>query len=544
VTSVSDAGFGRAFRALRLSGAQAAQPASLIVVPPNPWPGDASRGRAMLANSIVLAGQSISSEGSPWTVAASEPWLKSLHSFGWLRDLRAVGGDAARRHARLLTSQWLDRKPRRGDIGLRADVTGARIANWIAFHDFFCASADDRFRGRFFGSLARQSRGLAKALPGDLTGAPLLFAIKGLLASAICLEGGEQRFGWAEKLLLRELPRQILADGVHAERCPSVHAETLAALIDMRALYKAARIMMPDPLRDSIDRMVPALRFFRHGDGGLALFNGGQEDEVLLLDTVLTQADARARPMKRAPAAGFERLSLGRSIVIVDSGAPAAPGLDRCAHAGIASFEMSVGRQRFIVNCGGYPGDGPWRKALAATAAHSTLTVADTNQVELVDGGGVRRRPPAVEAIREDTADGMLLEISHNGYAGLGLIHRRRLFLGESGDDLRGEDILEGTAERDYAIRFHLHPDVQASLTGTGQAAALLRLGDGSGWKFRTDCGTLALEESVYMGAGSAPRRTTVLVITGRTGRHGDTQSRWSFRREKRPATQTSQNDS
>jgi uncharacterized heparinase superfamily protein len=487
----------------------------------------------MLANVIALAGESISVDGSPWQIAASEPWLEALHSFAWLRDLRAVGGDAARRHARQLTLHWLDRKPKHGDIGLRPDVTGARIANWIAFHDFFCASADDKFRARFFASLARQARGLTRALPGDLSGAPLLFAIKGLLASAICLEGGEQRFAAAEKLLLRELTRQVLPDGVHAERCPSIHAEALTALIDMRALYKAARIVMPDLLQQTIDRMAPALRFFRHGDGGLALFNGGREEDALVLDTILTQADARARPMKRATAAGFDRLSLGRSIVIVDSGAPAPPGLDRRAHAGIGSFEMSVGRQRFIVNCGAHPGVGAWRNALAATAAHSTVTVADTNQVELIPKGGVRRRPPSVESTREDSAHGMLLEITHHGYAGLCLAHRRALFLSESGEHLRGEDSLVGGTRQSFTIRFHFHPDVHASLTGNGQTA-LLRLGDGSGWRFRSDLGEVSIEDSVYFGTGAVPRRGSVLVISGQTEPDGGMTVRWAFRREKR----------
>jgi uncharacterized heparinase superfamily protein len=540
VTGVGDAGFGRAFRAFRFtSSLRNAVPASLTIVPPNPWPGDAIRGRTMLGNVIALGGESISVEGSPWSVAASRPWFEALHSFAWLRDLRAVGGDAARRHARLLTVQWLDRKPRRGDIGLRADIAGARIGNWIAFHDFFCASADDRFRARFFASLSHQSRGLSKALPGEFSGAPLLLAIKGLLSSALCVDGGEQRFAQAERLLLRELARQVLTDGVHAQRCPAVHAEMLAALIDMRALYNAARIMMPDALRQSIDRMVPALRFFRHGDGGLALFNGGQEGEALLLDTILTQADARARPMKRAVAAGFDRMSLGRGIVIVDSGTPAAAGLDRGAHAGIGGFEMSVGRQRFIVNCGAHPGDGPWRKALAATAAHSTLTVADTNQFELIEGGGVRRRP-SVDARRQDASDGMLLEISHNGYAGLGLVHRRRLRLGDGGEELSGEDALLGSTPQRFTIRFHLHPDVHASLTGGGKTA-LLQLGDGSGWRFRVDAPDpslevdLSLDDSVYAGSGSVPRRSSALVVSGRTRRDRDTVLRWAFRREKRP---------
>jgi len=221
-------------------------------------------------------------------------------------------------------------------------------------------------------------------------------------------------------------------------------------------------------------------------------------------------------------------------VVIVDSGAPAPPKLDRHTHAGIGSFEMSVGRERFIVNCGAYPGVGPWRAALAATAAHSTLTVADTNQIELLPGGGVRRKWPTVEAHREDAAEGSLVEVSHNGYANLGLTHRRRLFLTDSGENLRGEDTLTGTTAQRFSIRFHLHPEVQVSLTESGRAA-LLRLGDGTGWRFHSDSDAVTLDDSVFFGSGSA-RRTNVLVISGQSEGNGDTIVRWAFRREKRPA--------
>jgi uncharacterized heparinase superfamily protein len=532
VTQGGDAGFGRALRAFRFAGSlKRAAPASLLLVPPNPWPGDAARGRAMLAGQILLAGEMVTPAGSPWAATAQDSWHAAMHSFDWLRDLRAVGGDGARRHARMLSTQWLDRRPGGGAIALRADIMGARLANWIAFHDFFCASADDDFRRRLFGSMADQARRLARALPGDLTGAPLLLAIKGLLAGSLCLEGGEAKFVQAEKLLLRELPRQILPDGCHIERSPQVHAEILAALIDMRALYKMARIPIPELLQHAIDRMAPALRFFRHGDGGLALFNGSQEGEALLLDTILTQADARGKPLKRAPQAGFDRIVLGRTVLIVDSGAPAPAKFDRHAHAGMGSFELSVGRERFIVNCGAHPGTSPWRAALAATAAHSTMTVAETNQMELRDSGGVRKRPEPIESNREDSAEGSLVEIAHNGYAGLGLVHHRRLYLGDGGDDFRGEDRLTGDAIRPFSIRFHLHPDVHASLTGTGQTA-LLRLGDGGGWRFRADADSVTVEDSVYFGSGATPRRCNVLVISGMTGGHGETVMRWAFRRE------------
>ncbi|GIL39381.1 heparinase [Rhodospirillales bacterium TMPK1] len=474
-----------------------ARPTQLLLVPPNPWPGDAVRGRTL--------------------IAAGDNFDAAMHRFDWLRDLRAAGGDAARRHARILTQAWLDRYSRCEHVAWAPDATGARLANWIGFHDFFCASADDAFRLRLFQSAARQAKHLARTLPGDLTGAPLLTAIKGLWLAALALPDGAKRAELAQRLLLKELSKQILADGVHVERSPRTHLGVLSDLIDLRAALKLAKSDIPDALNHAIDRMAPALRFFRHGDGALALFHGTLEGEPVLLDTVLTQADAKGRPLKSAPQGGFERLSMGRTVVIADVGAAPPKGLDAHAHASALSFEMSVGRERLIVNCGS-AASGAWADALRATAAHSTVTVGDTSS-----------HPFKVDAAREDGDGWILLDAAHEGYPGLQ--HRRRLFLGANGEDLRGEDILTTRVSAPFVIRFHLHPSVQASLTQSGKAA-LLRAGDGTFWRLRVDGAQLGHESSVYLGSG-VPRRTVVLTLTGATD-EGETIVKWALKRDKK----------
>ncbi len=57
--------------------------------------------------------------------------------------------------------------------------------------------------------------------------------------------------------------------------------QMLAALQDLteiRALLQAAQAQPPAALAGAIERMAPALRALRHGDGGLALFNGSKEE--------------------------------------------------------------------------------------------------------------------------------------------------------------------------------------------------------------------------------------------------------------------------
>jgi uncharacterized heparinase superfamily protein len=97
--------------------------------------------------------------------------------------------------------------------------------------------------------------------------------------------------------------------------------------------------------------------------------------------------------------------------------------------------------------------------------------------------------------------------------------------LAESGEDIRGEDIVEASTPQPYTLRFHLHPDVSASLQQDGEAV-LLRLRSGGGWRLRADGAQLTLEESVYLG-GTDPRRSEQVVLTGYPD--GPQQVKWAI---------------
>ena len=360
----------------------------------------------------------------------------------------------------------------------------------------------------------------------------------------LCLPGADARIEPAQKLLAEALKAQILPDGGHVQRSPASHLDLLRHLIDLRAVMRAARAEVPEALQHAIDRMTPAIRFFRHGDGGFALFNGTREGEAVLIDTALAQADAPGRPLKSARHCGFERVQAGRTLVLMDVGAPPPAGLDAGAHAGTLSFELSVGRERMIVNCGSMSGLDPspggaepadWALALRGTAAHSTLTIDDTNSSEAVADGGLGRRPGTVSVERQEEDGAALIEASHDGYRRpFGLIHHRRLFINANGDDIRGEDRLDGGGNRPFALRFHLHPSVQVSAV-RGGAAALLRLGSGAGWRLRASGAALTIEDSVYCGVAADTRRTSQIVLSGRTASGDDpTIVKWGLRRERK----------
>ena len=514
------------------------QPEGLSASPPDPWPGNADRAAAMLGGSYGFAGALERPNDSPWDeVDADDQWLNALHSFTWLRDLRALGGDDARRLARRLTEDWLSRHQRWSASIWRADIMGQRLVAWTAHFELFFSSAPDPLRSSLLSQMARQARHLSRTAGGEVDGLARLAAIKGLLYAGLCIPGESPLLARATRLLDVELPRQIEDDGAHVERSPAVQLQLLRGLVDIRAALSAGQQSIPPALADGIERAASMLRFFRHGDGGLCLFNDSAENDVSDIDLTLAQANVRKRPPSGVSKNGFQRLAAGKLLAFVDTGARPRTGWDSHAHAGTLSLEVSFGKERLVVNCGAAVSSGAeWQSAARATAAHSTLAIEDTNSSD--DGG-----PQPHVAVERQEADGNLwLTASHNGYGRrFGLIHHRRLYLAAQGDELRGEDTLapvEGSSRqsviglpgnRAYAIRFHFHPAVQASMVQDG-AAVLLRLPGGTGWRLRASDAKIDLAESIYFGTGGA-KRTQQVVLSGRTDDDGTTV-KWALRRE------------
>lgn len=504
--------------------------------------GDARRGRAILDRDWSFAGATL---GVPNPFAPEPPMIEApldslpiLHSFRWLADLRAEGSAEAGLRARELISGWIARYGDWTPLAWRPDVLGQRLVAWLGEFLFFEVGADAAFHAQFLKSLARQVRHLERLARrgGAWLGPPgfgRIWSLAALVHASACLPNGKERLLRALALLLRETGRQVLPDGGQYQRCPAIQLALFETLIGVRASLAARKVAVPPALQAILDRMAPMLRFFRHGDGGLALFNHTNEGDVAAIDAALAAGGADGKAPLGAPHTGFQRLSAGNALVIVDTGSPPPAETDALAHAGTLSFEFSFGAERVVVNCGARPGaTGAWLTAQRATAAHSTLVLADSNSSVLLPDGRLGRRPRHVLCRREDAEGASLIDASHDGYVPpYGALHRRRLYLAPDGTDLRGEDRLSRIRPGEVlpvAVRFHLHPEVQISLLHDG-TAALLRLPSGVGFRLDAAGGTLALEESIYLG-GATPRRSEQIAIA--TTLAGDeTVVKWSLKR-------------
>jgi uncharacterized heparinase superfamily protein len=513
-------------------------PRSFFAVAPDPWPGDAVVGMRLVAGELMAHGQvgavAPQAEDPPWRrTAAGTLWLDALNGFAWLRDLRDCGDPSAAILAARLVDDWADREWRWSPLSWKRDVLAARIVSWIRHYDWLAAAADPGFPARFVVAVARQRAHLRRAARTGLIGHEAVAVLKALIYADLAFLRDGKRFEKSLEhnlaRLARFVKRYVGHDGVVAERAPHLQVAVLRHLLDVRAALASAERRAPAELIAAVDRLAPMVRFFRHGDGGLSLFNGSWEGERSLMDLVLARSGSTEVAPTMALASGFQRMGAGTSLVIVDAGSPPGRGMDGTAHAGTLSFEMSAAHERLVVNCGIYPGaPREWRHFMRFTAAHSTAVVDDTNSTEITDHGSLEYRAGNVLVDRADDQGSQWLDMSHDGYRSLyGIIHRRRLWLSADGGDLRGEDMFGGpdgrpvtVPDRRFIVRFHLHPTVKATLAQSGQAV-LMRLPSGRGWRLRATGAGIGLAESIYLGEDGRQRRTEQIVLVGQVPAEG-----------------------
>jgi len=495
-------------------------PLELPVLPDDPWTGTIGNADRLFQGRFVFAGaEVVSPHAAPWSITPAEAqldvashaaWAAGLHGFVWLRDFATQGGDMARRMARSLVADWIAKHALsiRG-LPWQPAIAGRRLTQWLLASHFLLDGADDGFGHDFLLSIARHTAYLKRASANAPVGWPRFDATLGAVYGAEAL--GQAQDKMAIHALCAALDTQVLADGGHVSRNPSLLYRMLRDLV---ALWRFLQAVDPERaalLQPYLDRMAPMLRSLRHGDGGLALFHGGEEENAAQIELLLDLSDAKGKPLTSATHSGFERAVAKRALLLLDVGAAPTSTANVKPHSGLLSFEFSHAKDRLIVNCGASRRmGGNWATALSGVAAHSTLCLGSKEPADSA----------AVSVSRNEQDGAIWFEAEHDGWrASYNRIYRRRLYLSAGGEDLRGEEIVSeaGGMPVEAVLRLHLHPGMHASLIGSGDTV-ILKTSSGQGWRWRGMGGVVRLEDGVYLGAAGELRRTQQIVMAGSAG--------------------------
>ncbi len=511
--------------ALRLKGRY---PLKLLAVPEDPVPGEVAAGDAIRAGYFRFRGLKAQLGKLDFAKLDVAPaFADYLHSFAWLRDLAAAAPrqDAAP-IAEAITRKWLAAHAETvSEPAWRADNAGYRLLFWMAHAPLILSSSDLVYRSAVLNGVARTARHLDRSVEKCRPGVPQLVGWCGIIAAGLIIPGGEPRRIFGEAGLKRALETAFYADGGTVSRSPAAQLDAIGVLAMLVRVYEAVKEKPPEFINEMMLLAVPALLGLTHGDGGLGNWQGSGATPADYVEAVIAASRVRTRPLKQARDWGYQRITASRATLIIDAAPPPVARLTEAGCASTLAFEFSHGRDRIIVNCGGAALTGALiPKALAdglrTTAAHSTLTLANSNSTAINENGTLGKGVVEVELDRRETDAGSRLEISHDGYVRRnGYTHRRLLILAASGHEVRGEDMLipvprkKPRAGQKFAVHFHLGKSVRANLTADG-LGALLRIETGPLWQFRCNGGTLVIEESLWVDGDGRPHPTQMLSIT------------------------------
>ncbi|HTG39150.1 heparinase II/III family protein [Sphingomonas sp.] len=521
-------------------------PLKLLTVADDPFFGDVARGQALLNGRLAFRGE----EHDLTALGFDRPMFSRacadhIHAFAWLRDLSSVTTRAvAAPVAEAIMRQWI---AAHGQVvsepAWRPDLWGRRILFWTAHAPLILSSTDLVYRSNVLHALARGARHLDRTADKAPAGTARIAAWCGVVAGGLMIPGGDPRRAFGEGGLQRALGASLTDDGGIIGRSPAALYDAIQLLTMLRGTYAARRMELPAFIGERLPRMVGALLGCCHGDKTLSSWQGGAPIDPDLVMQTVEATGIRTRPLRQSRDWGYQRMSAGNTLVIMDA---APPPVARIVEGGCAStlaFELSDGPCRIVVNCGGARAalaqvPAALTEALRTTAAHSTLVLGDSNSTALNADGTLGKGVVEVELSRQESEPTSRIEASHDGYGRrFGFKHRRLLALGNDGRDLRGEDMLlpEGRKRRrdtvPFAIRFHLSPEVEVAPTSDGQAA-FLRLPGQRLWQFRAKGAALTIEESLWVNAAGRPVTTRQLVLSGEAPPGGASIS-WAFHRSR-----------
>lgn len=519
-------------------------PLKLLAVPRDMIAGNARAGKAIRAGHFLLRGQKLPLAGLDFAAPPpSAAVAEYLHGFRWLRDLAEVGSrEQVTPSAESIMRGWLAAHAEQpSEPAWNAEYAGWRLLFWAAYAPLILSSGDLVYRSLVLNCFARTARHLDRGADKAPVGLPRLVAWCGVVTAGLLLPGGAPRRAYGETGLKRAIEHAFYSDGGTISRSPLAQLRGIEALTMARAAYDAVRVEVPAFLTETLNRTVAALLGLTHGDGGLGSWQGAGAIDPATVETLLAASGVRTRPLRQARDWGYQRIGAGSTTILVDAAPPPVAQLAEAGCASTGAIEISDGADRLIVNCGGAAFAGPmipadFARGLRTTAAHSTLTLDDSNSTAILPDGTLGRGVTEVELHRQELENGSRLELSHDGYVRrFGYVHRRLLQISNDGRDIRGEDMLLPAQRRKrpvaapYVLRFHLAPHIDASLTADGQGA-LLRIDLGALWQFRCGAGTLGIEDSVWIDGDGRPHGTKQLVVSA-TAEPGGSSLGWLLKR-------------
>ena len=322
-------------------------------------------------------------------------------------------------------------------------------------------------------SLMSQANYLSKNLERDLGGNHLLEN-----AAALAILGGStecsQSASWistATNILAAELPKQILQHGEHFELAPMYHCQMLGALLRIKTCCNQHSNLVA-LLDQHIDPMLEFIISILHPDGEIPLladsgfYEAPSVSELLAVAKLNQHTEVGPAENKNCKVGGYQIFRTANTYAIADFGPLAADGLPAHGHCDAFNLELSVARQRWIVDSGNfnYENDS-MRHYCRSSIGHNVVTIDNINQANIWSKFRMGHRPTISNFQSGSSGNWQWASAAHDGYAKVGAQKLTR-FVASTPEIFACVDKATLNAyhtNRKLVGYLHLHPDIKGS---------------------------------------------------------------------------------
>ena len=319
-------------------------PERVLIAPPDLRLADSQIALEIYYGRFPLSGHLVETGGeSPFQInVTNRGWQKTLHGFRWLRHMRAAGTDLAAANARALVSDWIATHGGSiSGVAWEPATTSKRVIAWLQHSSVVLQGAEFPFYRAFLKSPGRADPLPAVRGQGNAgRQGPPARPHRACLFGAVAARSG-----------IRPTQRHAPPGAGTRPPDPARRRPHLAQPADRHGTPgrpPAAALHLRQPGRDASPGAHQCRRPDAAGatllpphDGSLARFNGMGATIHDRIAAILRHDDTEGAPLLHAPHSGYERLSMGGTTVIADTGAAPPIDVSNAAHAGCLSFEMS-----------------------------------------------------------------------------------------------------------------------------------------------------------------------------------------------------------
>ena len=407
-----------------------------------------------------------------WGEIDPEIWTDKTKSLLWqynqnyFDDLNSEFSNDYLEEKIYLINKWIETSKKSNSVGWDPYPTSLRIVNWIKFQLIYGSLEEKELKSLFV-----QLSWLEKNIEWHILGNHIFVNAKALIFGGLFFEG-KNADNWLEtglSILSNEIDEQFKSDGMHFEKSFMYHGLLLEDLLDLVNIFQVYNFGKHKSKFENIaSKAMKCLQQFCHPDGNIPFFNDATFGVSSSTESLLKYFYALGLKLEKScpktlylPESGYVRSWNSDACLFCDIGDIGPDYIPSHAHADSLSFEISLFRNRLIVNSGiSEYGNGPERLRQRGTKAHSTLSINQQNSSDVWGGFRVARRARAINCEIQDHGSQVKIKGGHNGYKNLfsDIIHHRTWEL--SKNSLNISDQISGKGKKIIEINFHIHPSV------------------------------------------------------------------------------------